>query len=703
MTYALVFCFSIAGILLYLLISASANTALFARNYPLLLGLNAVLALALVGLVSYQLRVLWAKLKARVFGAKLTLRLVIMFASFAVLPGVLVYTVSVQFVSKSIESWFDVRVDNALEGGLKLGQAALDYLLEDLDRRAHTMAQEVADAPPEAVVRVLTRLREQSGVTEITLISGSGRVVATASRDVGVLMPNLPTTTVLREVRLKKSYAAIETAPDEGVLLRVIVPVSASALSIADEQRYLQLYTAAPQQLADNALAVQNGRRDYQELSLSRQGLKRIYTLTLTLTLLLALFSAIALAFVMSNRLSAPLTILAEGTRAVAQGDFSPRQAVAGSDELGVLTQSFNTMTRQLDEARAVVEQKQHQLEAAKAYLESVLSNLSAGVLVFDRELVLSTANQGAALILKQPLEQYLGRHLLEVAALVPLAPTIAAEFERDGVWQKQLEFEIGDRQQVLLARGSRLPAASGQGLVVVFDDITELMQAQRDIAWGEVARRLAHEIKNPLTPIQLSAERIEHRLADRLGPEDAEVLRRATGTIVSQVAAMKQMVDDFRDYSRALPVVLVEIDLNALIRSVLELYAASSVRIDTRLAPELPPIRGDETQLRQLIHNLLQNAQDALGGVNSPLIEIATEAVGAEVRLTVRDNGSGFAKKIMTRVFEPYATTKPKGTGLGLAIVKKIVDVHQGTISIENVKPHGACVSIVIPLAQAA
>jgi two-component system, NtrC family, nitrogen regulation sensor histidine kinase NtrY len=703
MTYALVFCFSIAGILLYLLISASANTALFARNYPLLLGLNAVLALALVGLVSYQLRVLWAKLKARVFGAKLTLRLVIMFASFAVLPGVLVYTVSVQFVSKSIESWFDVRVDNALEGGLKLGQAALDYLLEDLDRRAHTMAQEVADAPPEAVVRVLTRLREQSGVTEITLISGSGRVVATASRDVGVLMPNLPTTTVLREVRLKKSYAAIETAPDEGVLLRVIVPVSASALSIADEQRYLQLYTAAPQQLADNALAVQNGRRDYQELSLSRQGLKRIYTLTLTLTLLLALFSAIALAFVMSNRLSAPLTILAEGTRAVAQGDFSPRQAIAGSDELGVLTQSFNTMTRQLDEARAVVEQKQHQLEAAKAYLESVLSNLSAGVLVFDRELVLSTANQGAALILKQPLEQYLGRHLSEVAALAPLAPTIAAEFEREGVWQKQLEFEIGDRQQVLLARGSRLPAASGQGLVVVFDDITELMQAQRDIAWGEVARRLAHEIKNPLTPIQLSAERIEHRLADRLGPEDAEVLRRATSTIVSQVAAMKQMVDDFRDYSRALPAVLVEIDLNALIRSVLDLYAASSARIETRLAPQLPPIRGDETQLRQLIHNLLQNAQDALGGVNSPLIEIATETAGAEVRLTVRDNGSGFAKKIMTRVFEPYATTKPKGTGLGLAIVKKIVDVHQGTIKIENIKPHGACVSIVIPLAQAA
>jgi nitrogen fixation/metabolism regulation signal transduction histidine kinase len=701
MTYALIFCFSIAGILLALLISASANTELFTSNYRLLLGLNAVLALGLVSLVGYQLRVLWVKLKARVFGSKLTLRLVMMFALFAVVPGVLVYTVSVQFVSKSIESWFDVRVDNALEGGLKLGQAALDYLLEDLNRRARTMAQEVADAPPETAVRVLTRLREQSGVTEITLLSGNGRVIATASRDIGVLMPNLPPAGALREARSKNGYAAIEPATDEGLLLRVIVPVA--TLSIAAEPRYLQLFTTAPPQLAENAEKVQNGRRDYQELSISRQGLKQIYTLTLTLTLLLALFSAMALAFELSKRLSAPLTILAEGTRAVAQGDFSPRQAMAGSDELGVLTQSFNDMTRQLDEARAVVEQKQHQLEAAKAYLESVLSNLSAGVLVFGHDLVLSTANQGAALILKQPLESFIGKHLSAIAPLAPLAATIELEFERDGVWQKQIEFEFGDRSQALLARGSRLPVASGQGLVVVFDDITELIQAQRDVAWGEVARRLAHEIKNPLTPIQLSAERIEHRLVGKLGAEDADVLRRATETIVSQVTAMKQMVDDFRDYSRALPAVLVEIDLNALIQSVLELYAASSARIETNLAPGLPPVRGDDTQLRQLIHNLLQNAQDALGEAKAPLISIASELAGGNVRLTVRDNGSGFAKKIMTRVFEPYATTKPKGTGLGLAIVKKIVDVHQGTISIENIKPHGACVSIAIPLARAA
>jgi nitrogen fixation/metabolism regulation signal transduction histidine kinase len=636
-----------------------------------------------------------------VFGSKLTLRLVLMFAGFAVLPGALVYTVSVQFVSKSIESWFDVRVDNALEGGLNLGRAALDYVLEDLTRRGRAMAQELSDAPPEASVRMLTRLREQSGVTEMTLLTGSGKVIATATRDIGVLMPNLPAGEAMREARLKKVYAKIEQTGDKGYLLRVIVPLTTFALS--EEQRYLQLFTPAPKQLADNAEAVQNGYRDYQELSLSRQGLKQIYTLTLTLTLLLALFSAIALAFVLSNRLSAPLTILAEGTRAVAQGDFSPRQAVDAKDELGVLTQSFNTMTRQLDDARAVVEQKQHQLEAAKAYLESVLSNLSTGVLVFDRDLRLSTANQGAALILKQNVEQFLGQHLDAIPPLAPLASTITAEFEREGVWQKELEFDYGDRQQALLARGSRLPDASGKGLVVVFDDVTELIQAQRDVAWGEVARRLAHEIKNPLTPIQLSAERIEHRLAGRLDAEDAEVLRRATQTIVSQVTAMKQMVDDFRDYSRALPAVLVTIDLNALIQSVLELYVSSSARLEVHLAPDLPAIRGDETQLRQLIHNLLQNAQDALGGAAAPLIQIATELTDGEVRMTVRDNGSGFAKKIMTRVFEPYATTKPKGTGLGLAIVKKIVDVHQGTISIENVKPHGACVSIRIPLVKAA
>jgi nitrogen fixation/metabolism regulation signal transduction histidine kinase len=701
MTYALVFCFSIAGILLYLLTSASANTTLFARNYPLLLGLNAVLALALVGLIAYQLRVLWVKVKARVFGSKLTLRLVLMFAGFAVLPGVLVYTVSVQFVSKSIDSWFDVRVDTALESGVTLGQAALEYPTQDMLRHARAMAQEIAESAPETVVRLLTRLRDQSEVSEVTLLSANGRVIATASGEVGALMPNLPSAEALREARLKRFYARPEATGDKGYLLRVIVPVSSFAL--ADEQRFLQLVAPAPRQLADNAESVQNGYRDYQELSLSRQGLKQIYTLTLTLTLLLALFSAIALAFVLSNRLSAPLTILAEGTRAVAQGDFSPRQAMDDKDELGVLTQSFNSMTRQLDDARAVVEQKQHQLEAAKAYLESVLSNLSTGVLVFDRELRLSTVNQGAARILKQDLDQYLGQPLDAVTPLAPLAATIVAEFGADGVWQKQLEFELGDRQQALLARGSRLPDASGKGLVVVFDDITELIQAQRDVAWGEVARRLAHEIKNPLTPIQLSAERIEHKLIGHLNAEDADLLRRATQTIVSQVTSMKQMVDDFRDYSRALPAVLVTIDLNALIHSVLELYATSSATIEAKLQPGLPPIRGDETQLRQLMHNLLQNAQDALGGATAPLIEIATEHTGGAVRLTVRDNGSGFAKKIMTRVFEPYATTKPKGTGLGLAIVKKIVDVHQGTISVENLKPHGACVSIRIPLARAA
>jgi nitrogen fixation/metabolism regulation signal transduction histidine kinase len=701
MIYALVFCFSIAGILLFLLTSASSNTALFARNYPLLLGLNAVMALALVGLVAFQLRVLWAKLKARVFGSKLTLRLVLMFAGFAVLPGALVYTVSVQFVSKSIESWFDVRVDKALEGSLNLGRAALDYLLEDLDRRARIMSQEIADAPPEAAMRVLSRLRDQTGITEMTLLAGSGRVIATASGDIAVLMPNVPSGAVLREARSKNGYAAIEPSADKGVLLRVIVPVA--SFTLAGEQRFLQLFTPAPKQLAENADTVQSGYRDYQELSLSRQGLKQIYTMTLTLTLLLALFSAIALAFVLSNRLSAPLTILAEGTRAVAQGDFSPRQAMEGKDELGVLTQSFNTMTRQLDDARAVVEQKQSQLEAAKVYLESLLANLSTGVLVFDREMRLSTANQGAARILKQNLDEHVGRTLAAIAPFAAFAGIIVAEFGREGVWQRQIELENEDRQQVLLARGSRLPEASGKGLVVVFDDITELIQAQRDAAWGEVARRLAHEIKNPLTPIQLSAERVEQKLAGRLDAADAEFLRRATQTIVSQVTAMKQMVDDFRDYSRTPATTLARIDLNALIRSVLELYENSISRIETRLAAGLPAIRGDENQLRQLLHNLLQNAQDALGEVGEPLVEISTEHAGGEVRLAIRDNGCGFAKKIMTRVFEPYVTTKPKGTGLGLAIVKKIVDEHQGTISIENLKPQGACVSIGLPLAEAA
>jgi nitrogen fixation/metabolism regulation signal transduction histidine kinase len=444
--------------------------------------------------------------------------------------------------------------------------------------------------------------------------------------------------------------------------------------------------------------------RDYKELSLLQEGLKRIYLLTLTLALLLALFSALALAFILSRRVAEPLGELAEATHAVARGDFSRRARVRSADEVGVLTKSFNSMTAQLDEARAAAEANRQQVENAKAHLENVLANLSAGVLTLDEQYRLQGANAGAAAILGEDPGRCLGGPLTGSLALDTIARAIAEGFavqDAAGAWQRQLE--LAPTGQTLLLRGSRLPAEAGS--VVVFDDVTQLIAAQRAMAWGEVAQRLAHEIKNPLTPIQLSAERLQAKLADKLAPPEADALVRATATIVNQVAAMKAMVDDFRDYARVPAPSLAALDLNRLIGDVLELYQHSSLRIVTRLDRDLPPVRGDATQLRQVIHNLLQNAADALAGRGDPQIEIRTERAGERIRLCIVDNGGGFAESIMKRAFEPYVTTKPRGTGLGLAIVKKIIDEHHGTVSIENRAATaqgtgGATVTIALPLA---
>jgi nitrogen fixation/metabolism regulation signal transduction histidine kinase len=512
---------------------------------------------------------------------------------------------------------------------------------------------------------------------------------------------------LLKQIRQQQTYSGIETIPGKGLYLRVVVPVN--VLSLNEDIRVLQLLQPVPKQLAQDAEAVQAVYRDYQELSLSRVGLKRLYALTLTLTLLLAWLSALALAFLISERLSAPLEVLAEGTRAVAQGDFSQRPPVKSHDELGILMQSFNIMTHQLSEARAAAERNQEQLQTAKAYLESVLANLSAGVLAFDEAFGLRSANLSAAHILETECAQLRGTSLEEWStgniALRALSEQILASFRQSlsDEWEKQVEYPGKSGTRVLLLRGSRLSGAVQSGYVVVFDDITHLLQAQRDAAWGEVARRLAHEIKNPLTPIQLSAERLKRKLADKLDKTDLEILKRSTQTIINQVAAMQNMVDAFSDYARTSELILQPIDLNHLLREVLALYESPALTIKLDLAPELPQVMGDKTQLRQVIHNLLQNAQDALADVPAPSILVRTEAQGSRIRLTIQDNGSGFPEQLMTRLFEPYVTSKPKGTGLGLAIVKRIVDEHSGVIHIENIKPHGACVSISLPLAHAA
>ena len=708
MKYIVFISAALGAALLYLLSHASANTAASGNHYTVLLVLNIALAVALIVLIGIQLWRLYRQMRERVMGSRLTLRLLGAFALMAIIPGLVVYAVSVNFLTRSIESWFNVKVEAALEGGLRLGQSALDIMLADVKEKGEGMALGLAFQPSSTHLTVLNDLREKSGVQEAVLLTLQGRILAFSSNDPSSFLPELPSVPQLRQAR-QHVYGTIEPIPGKGLYLRVLAPVSVPDLD--GETRILQLLQPVPKTLSATAESVQDVYRDYQELSFSRESLKDVFALTLTLVLMLAMLSAVAIAFVLSRRLSAPLSVLAEGTRAIARGDYGTMLPAHGKDELGILVQSFNSMTRQLGEATQAAERNRARVEAARGYLETILAHLSSGVLALDGHAHLRTFNLAATQILGVPLQNFADQPFEQVSqqqpALQGFVSAVLGHFHRneagkwqDGELQTQMEIVSAHGKQIVLVRGTRLPDAADTGFVVVFDDITTMVQAQRDAAWGEVARRLAHEIKNPLTPIQLSAERLEHKLAAKLDAPDAEMLRRATNNIVSQVSAMKAMVNEFSEYARAPVLSLAEVDLNCLIEDVLALYEPMGIEMTATLDRALPPVLGDATMLRQLLHNLLQNAQDALEHRPSPTIVICSMAKDGKVKLSVSDNGEGFPLEIMSRAFEPYMTTKRHGTGLGLAIVKKIVEEHKGNIKIENAEQGGACVTVTLPIA---
>ncbi len=691
---------ALVGISLFLLTSASANTDLFAGAYPYLLALNGAVAVALTALVAVQLRGLWREYRAGQFGSRLKFRLMLMFGLLAILPGALVYAVSLQFVVRSIDSWFDVRVDRALEGGIALGQNALDYLVTQVGDRAREMALELGDVPVVSPSQ-LNRLREQAGVETATVLSPNGKVLAAVTAGVTDLLPDLPTQAQMREARQTQYYRIVDLNSGGGLQIRVVVPVTSRALMV--EPSYLQLTQAVPETFARHVEAVQEAHREYQQLVLGRKGLSRIYTLTLTLTLLLALLSAVAVAFVLARKLARPLLILAEGTQAVARGDFTPREALPSRDELGVLLLSFNQMTRQLEDAREQAERHRSEVETNRAYLESVLAHLSTGVLAFDAEGYLRAANRGAIDILQDALEGYEDFPLAQWPSHTTFRDALLKGFaEHEGDWHEQFEIGHHDRApQTLLIHGARLPQGSGGGMVVVFDDISRLVMAQRTAAWAEVARRLAHEIKNPLTPIQLSAERLAYKLCDRLDAEGCAILERSTRTIVNQVEAMKNLVNAFRDYAKLPSPTLGKLSINELIREILTLYESSPLAARVELGEDVPMVLGDAAQIRQIIHNLLQNAEDALAGRDDGEITLVTRRDGDRVLLTVSDNGPGFPPELLARAFEPYFTTKSRGSGLGLAIVKKIIDEHGGEVRLLNRDTGGAEIRIRLRIAS--
>ena len=742
--------------LIILLVVASANTALFERHYATLLWMNIALAVVLFLLVLELIRRLAKRYRTGEFGTRLTVRLAISFIVMTIVPSLLIYTISVQVLGRSLDSWFDVPVERALDSGLNLGRASLDAQIADLNNKARRIETELSENPLSQWPELLDKLRDNYLVQDVLVMTVSGRVIVNSGGQYSKLLPDFPPPAALRQARATKQFSAIEggEGSDKSLRVRTLRIMGVTGVTgtlgagIGDEARVLQLIQAVPSALAENAEAVQRGMRDYQELSLARQGLKRIYRVTLTLALVLTLFSAIAAAFLLSGWLTGPLTMLVAGTKAVAEGDYRPMRDYRGRDELSALSDSFNSMTRQLDDARVQVQSQRDELLEANIKLESVLANINAGVLVFDGDFRLILTNAGCNDFFGDDWQQYIGKPLEDLPFVAQFADLIRDKFEQlhasgisiaDAFWQHQAEVSVtpddaanrinGTNGRAWLLKGARLPGPAGEeaGFLMMLDDVSDLVSAQRAVAWSEVARRLAHEIKNPLTPIQLAAERLDHKLSNRLDAADADLLKRSTKTIVNQVSALKQMVDEFRDYARLPTAKIGPVNLGEIMQEVLALYpdGLAGIAINQHIDWAVPNILGDVIQLRQIIHNLVKNAAEAVEGCPDPTIHIVIEAIRNEssrggrldqrrsevnddknisdvtkivsmvdgvdrrradvtgVRLLVRDNGPGFASKLAGRAFEPYVTTKVKGTGLGLAIVKKIVDDHGALIDL--------------------
>lgn len=721
---------AIGLVLLFLLMQATNNRELYEQHYAWLFGLNVLVASALLLVLLWMAIRLAVRWRQRQFGSRLLLKLAAIFGLVGVVPGLLIYVVSYQFVSRSIESWFDVKVEGALSAGVNLASVTLETVANDMANNTRAASQQLAQVPDAAAGVVLERIREQLGATDVILWNEAGVAVASVGMSMFDLNPERPSNQQLRSLRTGlRPLASIEGLDEVGAwgageegehaYVKTLALVSDPRLMLVSKPRFLQAIIPLPSALVTNALAVQDANREYQERALARQGLQRMYIGTLTLSLFLAVFGAVLLAVLLGNHLARPLLVLAQGVRDVARGDLTPKMALQSQDELGGLTRSFALMTQQLLDARTAVDKSMAEVKAARTNLQTILDNLTSGVLVLDDRWHVLSINPGATRILRMPMAIYIGRKLEEVPGLAGMAQLVQEQFEiflgeqgadagRDR-WQQVLELSLEHPEQqadsgvvtqnktTLVVRGAELPQSRR---LIVFDDISEIVSAQRSKAWAEVARRVAHEIKNPLTPIQLSAERLSIKLADKLEPPEQALLNRSVKTIVDQVAAMLRLVNEFRDYARLPAAELQPLDLNALVMELMQLYGEENAQVPVRakLDPSAPRIAGDAQQLRQVIHNLVQNAQDATLqqaeslGVTPPAVEITIQWVESSkrVRLTVSDSGAGFAAHILQRAFEPYVTTKVRGTGLGLAVVKKIADEHGARIDLANRMDNG-------------
>ncbi len=687
---------------LQLMSSATQESSELSAMYSWLLLVNALGSVVLLILVGANIYTLIQHTKRREAGSRLTTRMVSLFVVLALAPAVIVFYFSMQFLHQGIDSWFNVEIDRAMEDALELSQASLDQRMRWHLKQTQQLTEKLEDSSESLVTLEIENLREQSGASEMTLFSRQGRIIASSSINPGDILPSLPDEHIWLQLRQNAEYVAVAPIHEEELMIRVIVTVK------AQEPQYLQALYPVPVRIADLADSVEFAFVRYQEMNFLRDSLKMSFSLALSLVLFMSLLAAIWVAFISIRNIIAPVKELVKGTQAVASGHYDQQLPVIAQDDLGFLVKSFNDMTHRIAVARDETRQAGFEVENQRAYLETILANLTAGVISFDELYKIRTANQAAYRIFHIHVNQFIGRTLLELiesySELAEPLKSIQRLLEQaDDIWQQRIAFLGPNGRQELLCRGTPLFSQEGQrvGAVVVFDDVTDLIQAQKNAAWGEVARRLAHEIKNPLTPIQLSAERLQHKLSDKLEPADAGILQRSTRTIIQQVEAMKEMVDDFSEYAKPSKKQTVDIDLSSLVQEVLALYALKSgVKFKADYEAGLLIINGDPVSIRQVLHNLIKNALEAVDAHG--LIEITLHKVQKNntdfIEIALYDNGPGIKDEQIEKIFEPYVTTKAKGTGLGLAIVKKIIEEHGGAIWIDTNRKVGAGFIIQLP-----
>lgn len=712
---------------LVLMSAAIQNSGKFGTMYSVLLITNTFGLLAFIAIIIFNLRRLFLQLRRSEPGAKLTLRMLVIFVALSVVPLLVLYGFSLDFLKRGVDSWFDVKIDQALNDSLELSRAALDLRMRELLAQTERMAVELGRGPQDSgpinfdVLRNpnsttisntlpasnLDKLRERSGAEELLIISREGRLIGTSSGiHANPILPSLPSESILLHLAQSRSYIGLDPITDSGLYIRVAVNIP--DVVVTSGRRILYALYPVASRMGRLADSVEAAFVEYNELSYLREQLTLSFAMTLTMVLLFSIVSAVWAAIYSARRLAQPIRDLAAGTASVAAGNYAMSLPVQSNDDMGFLVRSFNDMTKRVAIAQAEVND-QHE------YLDSILEQLSSGVIALNSRGEITTINNSAKTILGLNSLDVKHKSLLDVAtekeSLRPFAESNQPHIEQQSSrWEQELAIFRPSGRRVLMCRGSRMPLASQDdfGHVIVFDDITALIQGQRDTAWSEVARRLAHEIKNPLTPIQLSAERLRHKYAKKLIGDDAQTLERLTNTIIQQVDTMKSMVNTFSDYARPPKIHLEPTDINELVSGVVELFktAHPDIQFGLLLADDVPQLNLDAARFRQVVNNLVKNAVEASQGSEQPRCDIYTAYEHTNnfadfVEIKVEDSGSGIPEELFENIFEPYVTNKTRGTGLGLAIAKKIVEEHQGELALQNKAHNGAVAIIRLPLGE--